>query len=507
MSNLVSMNNLTSRPPQNLTDLDESSVSRVRSYEESILKGNLSFTDDEHENFIKENSDDLKQLAQSLITKAFFTAIKKGHIKTLKVFQQKIDIDINVLDESEKTPLMMAIWGDHKEIVDYLIQQKAKINQIDRWGGTALTAAIFRDQIEIVSILCDNGANKDVQDRDGETALMIAAARDCKEIVSILCNNGAERDIQNRDGKTALMIATRRGHKEIVSILCDNGANKDVQDRDGETALMIAARSCYNEIISILLEKGADSQVQNKNGQTLLSLLSIRKETIEIVDLLVRKKGIKITYDITRIETIAKYANKLIKELSKLDKKEEEKTRSHASNALVLLPLEDHNAAFNIHKILSTITTLEKSYNVKIKHPTSAEKIKRLFEKRKYDLLFILGHGSPEGIRFTDAYCLTEKDVQILESFQRPLLDARIVLFSCETGFFGGIADLIAKTARAKTFAAYAPCNDFKMELSNEFKFKFFNDLNHDVTRVIDPFAEKESEVAVFLPQNLDSED
>ena len=122
-------------------------------------------------------------------------------------------------------------------------------------------------------------------------------------------------------------------------------------------------------------------------------------------------------------------------------------------------------------------------------NPNSAEQIKKKFKKREYDLLFVYGHGRSDGIRFTDDYSLTEKDVQIFESFQGSL-DRNIVLYSCSTGFYEGIAELIAKTARVKTFASVDSCNDYEIDLGTEFKIDFFDPQRQVITRVIGPNGE-----------------
>ncbi|NGX34946.1 MAG: hypothetical protein K1060chlam1_01308 [Candidatus Anoxychlamydiales bacterium] len=527
----------------------------LKSYETAILNEKLSFTDDEHENFIKENINDFNRLDRSFITKAFFIAVEKGHIKTLKLILKETCIDINVLDKSYNTALMIASKSGYFEIVDYLIQQGAKINEKNKHEDTALMFAArvksadlnfsfltfdknignntdasgrYNDVVsilldngagadidaqgniagytalmwaarykhkEIISILLERGAKKDVKAKNGDTALMLAAQIGNKEIFSMLwCDDETDIDAQNQYGTTVLIFAAASGHKELVSFILEKGANKDAQDQCGDTALMYAARLGHKEIVDILLEQGANPKVQDNKGQTALTQLSITTKSIEIVALLARKEGIEISYDIESISSIAAYANRLIKELSNLDK-EKKRKRSNSSTALVLFPSTDWSGAFPIYKRLDYISTLAKQYKVKIKHPTSAEQISNLFKKRKYNLLFVFGHGNPEEIHFTEDYSLTKKAIQIFASF-RAFLDANIVLYSCSTGKERGIAELIARTSGIKTFASVGPFWDFKMKLGEGFKADFFDAEGKVLTRVIDPLAEMEKRLA-----------
>ena len=511
---------------------------RKQAYEMGLLNNCLVLNDDEHESFIKENIDYFKQLDRSFISKVFFTAVERDHIKTVKILLQEKCNDINALDASNNTALMLASKFGYFEMVKYLIDNRADldITYSDRQG--ALTIAILEKKNEIALELIERGANieikdsfgltplmngawvglKDVvlkliekkvdkegHDKNGMTALMCAAVGGRDDIVSILCDKGTKKDVRNEVGQTAMMVAANGGYRKVVSVLCDKGADKDVQTKKGFTALMYAALKGHKLTFSVLLENGADKDLQDKIGRSALTMLSLAEYRIEIIDQLARSDSIIIPFDNGSISSISAYANKLLKRLLEVDK--EKKEQSSDSNilklpkVLVLFPLEDWNGSFSIHKRIGIVKTLEKYYNkVKFKHPTSFEQIKELLEKNECNLLYLAGHGSPKQMTFTRNLILKIEDVKKLN----PIKGAQIVttvFHSCSTGEIGGIAECFAKKMRSKTFAPKESTNYLEIKFkNNELQVNFFNiggDTSHffenplgalrkDVTRIID---------------------
>ncbi|HIC10011.1 MAG TPA: ankyrin repeat domain-containing protein, partial [Campylobacterales bacterium] len=81
---------------------------------------------------------------------------------------------------------------------------------------------------EIVQLLIDNRAKVDIQNNYGWTALMSASQNGHKEIVQLLVDNGADVNLRTNNSdtlpaelrnKTALQIAELQGHQQIVQIL------------------------------------------------------------------------------------------------------------------------------------------------------------------------------------------------------------------------------------------------------------------------------------------------
>ncbi|NGX35108.1 MAG: hypothetical protein K1060chlam1_01478 [Candidatus Anoxychlamydiales bacterium] len=357
--------------------------------------------------------------------------------------------NIEVKNNNGETALILAARKGHKEIVKILLEHNALTNTVNEYGDSALILAAREGHEEIVNILLEEyNANIEAKNNNGDTALILAAKAGHKEIVNILLEHNANIEAKNNNGDTALILAALRGQEVIVNILLNKKANIEAKNNNGDTALILAAKAGHKEIVNILLEHNANIDVQNNWGRTALTQLSITKSTIEIVDLLSQKKGIKINYDITKIASIAKYANKLIKRLvSEVPTK-----ASGQSNtaALILYPLIDYNNFVSIAERVRHVIVFKNRYDrVKIQHPTSEEQIKKNFE-RTWTLLLIKTHGSSEDLRFTEDFRLSRKNTEnIFTSFK----GRQIILDACYTGAIGGIAELIAKKSKTQTFA------------------------------------------------------
>jgi len=89
----------------------------------------------------------------------------------------------------------------------WLKEQGVNIDVVDSSGRTALMMAVSLNRIEIVKMLIAGGVNLDIQDNDGVTALMYAAFWDRKEIVKILVDAGANTELKDSSDNTALSWA------------------------------------------------------------------------------------------------------------------------------------------------------------------------------------------------------------------------------------------------------------------------------------------------------------
>ena len=71
--------------------------------------------------------------------------------------------DINGRDQEGMTPLMHAALRGNREIVELLLQKKARVDLVDIFGVTALMQAAWAGHTEIVADLVASGANPDLQ--------------------------------------------------------------------------------------------------------------------------------------------------------------------------------------------------------------------------------------------------------------------------------------------------------------------------------------------------------
>ena len=75
---------------------------------------------------------------------ALFDAIRSNSIEQVKDILQDHPDGVHDKDQRGSTPLLLATYYGHKEIVDVLLSHKPEINAQDGSGNTALIAACRR---------------------------------------------------------------------------------------------------------------------------------------------------------------------------------------------------------------------------------------------------------------------------------------------------------------------------------------------------------------------------
>jgi hypothetical protein len=136
------------------------------------------------------------------------------------------EVELGHVDESP-TPLMVASYEGHLEVVRLLIQKGAKVNY--KWENrapSALMHACAGGHIAIVTELLNAGAKSDVnyKDHSGDTALSIAVAGDHSDIVKVLIDAGAKAAkkislLKETEFEKAIMLGDS---KKLTTLLADS---------------------------------------------------------------------------------------------------------------------------------------------------------------------------------------------------------------------------------------------------------------------------------------------
>lgn len=167
-------------------------------------------------------------------------------------------VNVNVKLFQERTPLLMACRSGSLECVQYLIGQGAKI-RMDCNDTTCLMAVCegFGDEQEIlrlVEYLIENGAKVDHQDCNERTALMMACRNGWVEVVRCLLAH-CDLEISDRWRWTALFYAVDGNQMEIVKMLVEKGAETELEDKKGYTLTQVAEMKGFHDIIQLLPQK------------------------------------------------------------------------------------------------------------------------------------------------------------------------------------------------------------------------------------------------------------
>jgi len=208
--------------------------------------------------------------------KSLLNAAKNSDLDKAKELLKEKHININTINESGHTPLILA--AKHcPEIAKMLLPLGANPNIQTNRGYTALMYAMLDSNPELVKTLCEFGADVNITNNEGDTALCLALKNVIKpskriKIVKILLQFHADPN-KSKPGKAPLLIELSHyyAESEIIKALIDAGANVNAQNKDGYTPLIYSVQEGKESaIMQMLLNAGANLNIQNNYGETAL---------------------------------------------------------------------------------------------------------------------------------------------------------------------------------------------------------------------------------------------
>lgn len=239
-------------------------------------------------------------------------AAKEGH-RDVATSLLASKADVNAKDIFGYTPLHWAAQHDDKDLTELLLASKADVNIYDAAllgdvemvkallkanpdlvfskdsdGATVLALAAYHNHKDLVEWLLANKANVNARDNQGATPLHGAAVKGYKDIAGLLLASKADVNAKANDGSTPLhfaVCACSGDNKGVVELLLANKADVNAKDKDGTTPLHDAAiMDCENVAISLLANK-ADVSAKDKYGRTPLQMavLSGHKGSVELL--------------------------------------------------------------------------------------------------------------------------------------------------------------------------------------------------------------------------------
>lgn len=199
--------------------------------------------------------------------------------------------DIDAVDNDGWSALLLAAEGGHDGILQLLLDRGAAIKETTTLGRGALQLAAGHGHDAVVRLLLDKGV--DVDEYDGyygqyHTALAAACLNGHASTAKILLNGGASTERHHAEAETPLVLAASEGHRHIVRLLLDHWASIDKTGHKGIPALSRACVGGHRDVVKLLLGSGADIELADTFGATPF-LHTCRHKHIRIFNLLVSK--------------------------------------------------------------------------------------------------------------------------------------------------------------------------------------------------------------------------
>lgn len=130
------------------------------------------------------------------------------------------------------------------DVAKFLINSGIETDLVGKSSWTPLHLAVFKNHIDIVKYLIDHGkANINAKDDEGWNPLLMAVSNSNIELVKYLINCGAQVEKSfNNQNQTLIHVAADKGKIEIVKFLIENGAVVDAKCNLDCTPLFLAAQ-------------------------------------------------------------------------------------------------------------------------------------------------------------------------------------------------------------------------------------------------------------------------
>ena len=149
--------------------------------------------------------------------------VKRGairdYVKALLALEKGGDPDRQFLQG--RTLLMMAVVRNDKETVEQLLSLDvyADVDIADENDNTPLIVACEKNNVEVAKKLISAGAKVNLQNKKGMSALMASAMHGNIALFKCLMTAGADQSLKDKEGCLWGNYATSGGHKEMIAVI------------------------------------------------------------------------------------------------------------------------------------------------------------------------------------------------------------------------------------------------------------------------------------------------
>lgn len=158
-------------------------------------------------------------------------------------------MDVNTTDPQGNTLLMIAARSNNKDLVKFLVDNRANALKRNRYGDTALMISSLMGHEEVVRLILEKKVDPN---QSGWSPLHYAAFENRDSIIAMLLAAGANINARAPNGWTAVMLAAQRGHVEAVRVLVGSGADLMIRDADKGDAIDLAKEGNHDDLVRFL---------------------------------------------------------------------------------------------------------------------------------------------------------------------------------------------------------------------------------------------------------------
>lgn len=220
-----------------------------------------------------------------------FDAISNGNEKLIDTIVNIEGLDLNILDEDNRTILHQKNIIEDDQLAIKLIKKGADPTILDGNGNSYLLYVALRgvETEEIIDVAIESGFNINASVRNKNSILMEimfsfakvsesenARRDDLMTMATKLVKKGIDVNALNDKGESVLFDAVRKLDIQACIFLIRENVNINVINNTGDSVLseIIYKGVEALDIIYLLLKNGADVKIKNSKGQTLIEVLN-----------------------------------------------------------------------------------------------------------------------------------------------------------------------------------------------------------------------------------------
>ncbi|XP_072038003.1 uncharacterized protein [Amphiura filiformis] len=123
----------------------------------------------------------------------FQEAARSGNVKLVKTFIRN-RINVNCMDEKDRTSLHLAAGQGHTEVIETLVDSDVRIDFADKYGMNGILWAAWFGQKAAIESLVKCGANVKAENKLGQTMVHCAASRGHVDVLQYIVTDILEED-------------------------------------------------------------------------------------------------------------------------------------------------------------------------------------------------------------------------------------------------------------------------------------------------------------------------
>lgn len=227
-----------------------------------------------------------------------------GDVDSVKYLCRTAMVNVNILDDAGRSPLVYAAIGGHTDTMKILLKSGAFVDAIDYGGRTALFHAAYYSLPDSIKVLLQYGADITHRDFYGKTVLHYSVFSDRIESTKLLLRTlrnfkflsffGVQKwelliESFDESGVTPMMLAAYLGHvghfKEMTSM---NYKSAKVKTKNGYSCIHFCANNSHLHVAKYLLRKDRKLMYEAVNSGCKPIHLAARKGNYAFLDLLLK---------------------------------------------------------------------------------------------------------------------------------------------------------------------------------------------------------------------------